>query len=280
MARVIFGTAMKNRFTPTGRTGITAKSRRRSTAVACHFPTSLSGNGESGKRKAMRRILVLVILAASASAAEWTSLFNGKDLTGWTVKCKPQDKGKEFWKVADGAIVCDSMGRKDHDYVWLMTEKEFGDFELAVKFRVFKDSRGNSGIQVRSRYDDAAGWLDGPQVDIHPPAPWRIGLIYDETRGERRWINPSLKSSAIDASHAPKQWKFKEDDWNDLTIICRGLHIKTILNGVVMSDYNGAGVLDNEAHKARNVGLRGHIALQLHNRDELRIRFKEISVKQ
>jgi hypothetical protein len=228
----------------------------------------------------MKQMILCGIIAASASAAEWTSLFNGKDLSGWTVKCKPQDKEKTFWKAADGAIVCDSMGRKDHDYVWLMTDKEFGDFELAVKFQPFKESRGNSGIQVRSRYDDDAGWLDGPQVDIHPPVPWRIGLIYDETRGERRWINPILKSAAIDPSQAPKQWKFKEDDWNDLTIICRGLRIKTILNGLVMSDYDGAGVLDNEAHKTRNVGVRGHIALQLHNRDELRIRFKEVKIRE
>jgi hypothetical protein len=222
----------------------------------------------------------MILLAAVPAKGEWTSLFNGKNLAGWTVKCKPQDNDKTFWKVADGVILCDSMGRKDHDYVWLMTEKEFGDFELSVKFQPFKESRGNSGVQVRSRYDDAAGWLDGPQVDIHPPVPWRIGLIYDETRGERRWINPSLKSAAIDPSHAPKQWKFNEDGWNGLTIICRGLRIKTILNGVVMSDYDGAGVLDNEAHKTRNVGVRGHIALQLHSRDELRIRFKDIKIRQ
>jgi hypothetical protein len=113
--------------------------------------------------------------------------------------------------------------------------------------------------------------------------PWRTGLIYDETRGERRWINPSLKSAAIDISYAPKQWKFKyageEDGWNDLTIICRGFRIKTILNGFVMSDYDGTGVLDNDTHKIREVGQRGHIALQLHTRDELRIRFKEIVVQ-
>lgn len=231
----------------------------------------------------MYRVIFLVILLTSAAEAQRMSLFNGKNLAGWTVKCKPQDKDKEFWKVDGGMILCDSIGHRDHDYVWLMTDKEFGDFELAIKFQAFKESSGNSGVQVRSRYDDEAGWLDGPQVDIHPSMPWRTGLIYDETRGERRWINPSLKSAAIDISYAPKQWKFKyageEDGWNDLTIICRGFRIKTILNGFVMSDYDGTGVLDNDTHKIREVGQRGHIALQLHTRDELRIRFKEIVVQ-
>jgi len=229
----------------------------------------------------MRWVLCSILFAAAVVEAQWVCLFNGKDLAGWTVKCTPQDKGKEFWKVVDGAIVCDSMGRKDHDYVWLMTDREFGDFELRVKFLAYRDSPGNSGIQVRSRYDESAGWLDGPQVDIHPPAPWRTGLIYDETRGERRWIHPSLKSAAMDPSHAPKQWKFHyaEDGWNELTILCRGLRIRTTLNGFLISDYDGTGLLDNEAHRTRNVGLRGHIALQLHRRDELRIRFKEIEIR-
>ena len=63
------------------------------------------------------------ILAGCKSAnhdkSGWISLFNGKDLTGWTVKCQPQDKDKVFWTVEDGAILCDSVGRKDHNYVWL-----------------------------------------------------------------------------------------------------------------------------------------------------------------
>jgi hypothetical protein len=100
-----------------------------------------------------------------ASRSEWTALFNGKDLSGWTIKCQPQDQGKVFWTVADGAILCDSMGRKDHNYVWLLTEKEFADFELRLQFQAYQDSPGNSGLQFRSRFDETAngGWLDGPK---------------------------------------------------------------------------------------------------------------------
>jgi hypothetical protein len=46
-----------------------------------------------------------------------------------------------------------------------------------------------------------------------------------------------------------------------------------------MSDYDGTGGLDNEAHRLRNVGRQGHIVLQLHSKDELRIRFKDILLK-
>jgi hypothetical protein len=228
-------------------------------------------------------LLLPLVLAASPPPAGWVSLFDGKTLTGWRVSSKPEDRDRRFWKVENGAITCDSRGRKDHNYVWLMTDREFGDFELKLKVRSFRDSPGNSGVQVRSRYDTAACWLDGPQIDVHPPAPWRTGLIYDETRGVQRWISPSLPSAAIDASYAPKGWKWKYadegDGWNDLHILCRGASIRTVVNGVPITDFNGAGILDDEKHAARNVGLRGHIALQLHTGDDLYIQYKDIVIK-
>ena len=221
-------------------------------------------------------------------AGKWRPLFNGQNLHGWQVQCLPADGDKKFWFVEDGAIVCNSIGQKDHDYVWLMTTDEFSDFEIKLKFQAFRDSPGNSGLQVRSRYDDSpdaphGGWLDGPQIDIHPSAPWRIGKIYDETREERRWIYPSLKDWRIDESYAPEQVRFfysdEGDGWNSLFVRCEGNRIRVELNGLLMTDYDGTGVLDNEAHRLRNVGRKGHIALQLHSKDELRMRFKDIMLK-
>ncbi len=238
---------------------------------------------------AIASLLVLTSCqTVSTSHSKWTSLFNGQDLLGWTIKCQPQDQGKVFWTVVDGAIQCDSMGRKEHNYVWLMTEQEFGDFELKLKFQAYKDSSGNSGLQFRSRFDATAngGWLDGPQVDIHPPAAmsWRTGLIYDETRGEQRWISPSLKNATMDPGFKPAQHVFKYapqgDGWNDLTLICQGTHVKTVVNGVVRTDWDGAGVLDNTAHVKHNVGRVGCLALQLHTGDQLRIRFKDIQIRE
>jgi hypothetical protein len=226
-------------------------------------------------------------LAAESKPGEWLPLFNGKDLSGWTIACQPPDQGKTIWKVDQGAILCDSIGHKDHNYIWLMTEKEFGDFELRLKFQAYRASPGNSGLQFRSRFDASAngGYLDGPQVDIHPPAEmsWRTGLIYDETREERRWISPSLKDWQMDPKFKPEHYIFKyaedNDGWNELVLICRGMQIKTILNGVIRTDWDATGVLDNATHVKHKVGRTGHFALQLHSGDELRIRFKDIQVR-
>jgi hypothetical protein len=209
----------------------------------------------------------------------WRALFDGKTLAGWHVAARPEDIGRNFWTVRDGAITCDSRGRKDHDYVWLLSDGEYGDLELKLKVRRFAQSTGNSGVQVRSRYDPAAFRLDGPQVDIHPPAPWRTGLIYDETRGAQRWIYPSLPDWNIEPRQGPAKWTWKDDGWNDIEIVCRGTTIRTTVNGILIADLNGSGILDDGNHRARNVGLRGHIGLQLHSRDELLIQYKDLFVR-
>lgn len=219
----------------------------------------------------------------------WISLFNGKDLYEWKVRCLEADAGKGYWRVEDGVIVCDSMDDKDHNSVWLQHVLELDDFELKLKSRAFRDSPGNSGVQVRSRWDGSAdapndGWLDGPQVDIHPPAPWRTGLIYDETREAKRSIYPNLPDWKIERSQGPEEWVFhyagNPQPWNDLHIRCEGTHITTTVNRMVVSDYDGAGILDDPDHERRRVGLSGFIALQLHARDELRMHFKDIYIRE
>jgi len=221
----------------------------------------------------------------------WQALFNGKDLLGWDVKNTEADIDKYFWKVENGNIVSNSIGSTTHNYVWVQTKKEFDDFELRLKYQVSRENKGNSGIQFRSRYDEnaivennVAGWLDGPQVDINPNEPWRNGLIYDETREEKRWINPVLLDWKIfENKNGPKNViHYFEDEgtgWNDMTIICNGTHVKTIVNNIVVSDYDGEGVLDNENHKKYNVGIKGHIALQLHKNSQNYIRFKDIELR-
>jgi hypothetical protein len=222
--------------------------------------------------------------AICPEGGQWVSLFNGKDLTGWVVKCKPADAGKQFWRVEDGTILADSMAGKEHDYIWLLTEQEYGDFVLRLRFQAYRDNPGNSGVQIRSRYDDQAGWLDGPQIDINPPGPWRTGMIWDETRDVRHWLYPDVpKGEWVDQSMAPQEMVFYYSDegpgWNDLEIEAVGTRITARLNGVRITDYDGTGELDDDVHKMRNVGLSGHIALQIHTGDLLKIRYKDIYIK-
>ncbi len=222
----------------------------------------------------------------------WEDLFNGKNLDGWEVKCLPKDHDKVFWQVKDGTIECNSIGQPDHNYVWLIHKNEYTDFELRLKFQIFKSSKGNSGVQFRSRFDEsdtarAGGWLSGPQADIHPPTPFRAGLIYDETDGVNRWIYPSMPDWKISESDVPKTaLKTKlvyadnnPDAWNTMEIICEGMKIRTFVNGNLVTNFDGTGILDDAIHIKNKVGTSGKIALQLHTSDETLIRFKDIKIR-
>lgn len=239
-------------------------------------------------------ILLLMCFGTFAcQQGQWETLFNGENLDGWSVRCLEADRGKLYWSVEEGCIVCNSMGDRDHNYVWLMSDKEFSDFHLKLKFQLFRESSGNSGVQFRSRYDDSAtanygGWLNGPQADIHGPVPMRTGLIYDETEGVRRWIHPSLPDWKIALEQAPESaletrlFYFEDDpeSWNNMEIICRGMSIQTLVNGNQVTDFNGEGILDDNAHQTWEVGEVGFVAFQLHMSDELKIKFKDILIRE
>lgn len=232
-------------------------------------------------------VAVMAFFGSCNQPAQWVSLFNGVDLSGWHVECREQDRVKTYWQVEDSTILCNSLGDKDHHYVWLVSDKEYEDFILSFRFQAYRESTGNSGVQFRSHYDQAldGGWLNGPQIDIHPKEPktWRTGLLYDETFEVQRWLYPARQNWSIPDEYAPAEHIFKfadeGDGWNEMVIICRGTHIKTIVNGITRTDWNGEGILDDVEHLRRGSGTKGHLALQLHRHDELKIRYKDIMIK-
>ena len=81
---------------------------------------------------------------------DYRSLFNGKDLTGWTVH------GTEKWYVENGELVCESG--PDKQYGYLSTDKAYKNFILDVKFKL--EANGNSGVFIRSGIEGTkiSGW--------------------------------------------------------------------------------------------------------------------------
>src|SRR5688572_23057910 len=80
-------------------------------------------------------LLISAALVSNACAADppegFTSLFNGKDFTGW--KVPKGDNG--HWKVLDGVIDYDAQSEAPDDKN-LWTEKEYGDFVFRVDWRI------------------------------------------------------------------------------------------------------------------------------------------------
>ena len=61
----------------------------------------------------MKRISIslLLLMTTVCINAQKTNLFNGKDLSGWTVH------GTELWYVEDGLLVCESGPEEKYGYL-------------------------------------------------------------------------------------------------------------------------------------------------------------------
>jgi len=223
---------------------------------------TLTGCAVSHSNKAIQSI---------SETQNWQSLFDGQTLNGWTVKAQQADKDKTFFWVEDGVIVAEATD-KDHDYVWLYSDKQYTDFHLKLKFQGERGDHANSGVQVRSRYDhnDEGGWLNGPQIDVGFTD--RNGSMWDETRNNQRWLLEQY-------TQAPFFYSDEGTGWNELDVIVRGNLITVIQNGQEIGRYDGTGVLNDDNHQDLAVGTIGHIALQIHKEDIMKIKFKDIQIK-
>ncbi|MFB3786757.1 MAG: DUF1080 domain-containing protein [bacterium] len=183
--------------------------------------------------------------AEEAAVPPISSLFNGKDLSGW----KSIGGGK--WYVADECIVGETG---DGRYGWLVTEKEYSDFILDLQFK--PEAAGNAGIQFRSHVID--GEMYGYQAECDPTPGMHTGGVYEE-KG-RGWL----------AQPTPEGEKaLKPNDWNTYRVQMIGDHIQTFLNGQKIADF----------HDGRTI--RGIIALQVHSGQTppVKMRWKDIAIQ-
>jgi hypothetical protein len=91
-----------------------------------------------------------------------------------------------------------------------------------------------------------------------------------------------ISSEQVPAAALHTRFVYYEDDpgtWNTLEIICNGMLVQTVVNGNLVADFRGDGILNDDIHKSKGVGTNGCIALQLHQNDELLITYKEILIK-
>ena len=88
----------------------------------------------------MKTLLLAMLLSPQDDG--FVTLFNGKDLEGWTAAAG------HAWVVEDGVIAL--KGKTDgaeHNGEYLWTKEQYGDFVLELEFKV--PEKANSGIFLR-----------------------------------------------------------------------------------------------------------------------------------
>jgi hypothetical protein len=146
--------------------------------------------------------------APADQPGQWRTLFNGKDLSGWT------PVGKAVWKVEDGVIVGKQDGDPSRSGV-LNTNEQFLDFELTLDFFLDEHGKYNSGIYLRNEPNTQK--QTGYQINIGR------GVIGEYCGGVYKdgWRATGDEKDAIRKPLA----------WNSMRILARGAHIEVDLNG-------------------------------------------------
>ena len=197
----------------------------------------------------MKKILFIFLsctIFSLTGKAQEKALFNGKDLTGWDIY------GTEKWYVDKGDLVCESG--PDQKYGYLGTEKNYKNFDLTLEFK--QEANGNSGVFFHSSIEGTkiAGW----QAEIAPPGHHTGGIYESYGRG---WliIPDSTKESVL-----------KMGKWNTMRVRVDGSNVTTWLNGVQMVTLNDQKIGD----------ANGCIALQIHEGGGIRVRWRNIMIKE
>lgn len=188
------------------------------------------------------KITLLLILFNLFLSSAQISLFNGKDLDGWTIH------GTELWYVEDGLLVCESG--PDKAYGYLSTNAFYDDFELTLEFK--QEANGNSGVFIRSTVEGTkvSGW----QVEVAPPGSDTGGIYESYGRGWLIKPDPS-KDEAL-----------KMGAWNKMKIRVQGNKVSTWLNGVSMVELE-----DDKIGKGK-----GAVALQIHDGGGIKVRWRNL----
>jgi hypothetical protein len=201
------------------------------------------------------KLILACLLAASIAHAAPVPLFDGKTFAGWE-----GDIGS-VWRIEDGAFVAGSLEKKQEKNNFLATKKEYGDFELTLKWKL-EGTEGfvNGGVQFRTVRIPNHHEVSGYQADL---GKGYDGALYDESRRKKMLAQPTPEVLA----KAQKPL----GEWNDYRIRAEGNRIQIWLNGVQTVDYT---------EMEPNIDLTGIIAVQIHGGATSIVRYKDLMIEE
>jgi hypothetical protein len=213
-------------------------------------------------------VACLVTLPHAAPAGEdgFVTLFDGKDLSHWTVA--PGGR----WVVEDGSITLKGeMDGREHNLVYLWTRETYGDFVLELEFKI--PEKANSGIFLRTpdQKDPVYTGIEVQVCNSFGLAEWHsrncAGAIYDCVAPTENAVNP------------PGQW-------NRYRITCNKNRITVELNGRQVAEMdldrwtepnrNPDGSPNKFATPLKDFARAGYVGLQDHGRS---VWYRNIRIK-
>ncbi|MCB1063096.1 MAG: DUF1080 domain-containing protein [Verrucomicrobiae bacterium] len=199
--------------------------------------------------------LLFASIAISTTYAETLSIFDGRTFEGW------EGNTDTVWRIEDGAFTAGSLKQKQEKNDFLATVKEYGDFDLTLKWRL-EGTEGfvNGGVQFRSKRIPHHHEVSGFQADL---GAGYDGALYDESRRKKMLAQPD--KDVLAKAQKPL------GEWNDYRIRAEGPHIQIWLNGVKTVDYTETDP---------TIEATGIIAVQIHGNATSVVQYKDLKIEE
>ena len=156
------------------------------------------------------------MLTPAEQAAGWRLLFDGRTTTGW--RGYREQSVPNGWRAADGLL--QKVGRADD----ILTADQFGDFELALDWRL--ERGGNAGLFYRATEEYEKVYWSAPEYQLLDDANAPDG---------RNRLTSAAAAYALYA--APAGIVKPAGEWNTTRVVARGAHVEHWLNGQKVVQY-------------------------------------------
>jgi hypothetical protein len=228
-----------------------------------------------------RRHLLLLLTGLTLASAPalpraqdtgFTTLFNGRDLTGWVYGRRAngaENRTGKGYQVENGVLFTTK-----EDGGNLYTEKEYSDFVFRFEFKLTENA--NNGIGIRAPLQGDAAYVG---IEIQ---------VLDDGGSQYTSLRPAqYHGSVYHMFPAKRGFQKPVGEWNSEEITARGRQITVKLNGTTIVDANLDEVKD-EALLAKHRDLtkpegsrgiantKGHIGLLGHG---TRVEFRNIRIR-
>ena len=193
----------------------------------------------------MRRTLLVGIAAAAMAAGVFgvsvsrsgekpvppdnasVALFPGPGIPkGWVVRAwddvaKPGPEGA-VWRVDDEGVLHGSDPRG----TWLVSERDYADFELTFEFKLPDQGNGGCGLRFPPRGDPAFDGLELQMLDLR---------YHGDNAGN---VGADERTGGLYKAIPPRSDAFKPGGWNRYVVRCEGPRVRVTLNDVAVVDAN------------------------------------------